>query len=179
MSEPEAGDVAVVGAGPTGLFAAYYAGFRGMRIAVVDSLPELGGQITAMYPEKQILDVAGAISLLLGATLALVGAIGLVRLPDLFARMHAATKPQTLGLILVVTGVELSLRSWAAFGTVVLIAALQFLTAPVAAHLVSRTVYRSNQVRRDLLDRDDLAEDLTAAGFSLGPSPEDAEADRV
>ena len=52
-------DLLVVGAGPTGLFATYYAGFRGLRVAVVDSLPELGGQITAMYPEKQILDVAG------------------------------------------------------------------------------------------------------------------------
>lgn len=52
-------DVLIIGAGPTGLFAAYYAGFRGHRVAVVDSLPELGGQITAMYPEKQILDVAG------------------------------------------------------------------------------------------------------------------------
>ena len=52
-------DLLVIGAGPTGLFATYYAGFRGMRVAVVDSLPELGGQITAMYPEKQILDVAG------------------------------------------------------------------------------------------------------------------------
>ena len=52
-------DLLVIGAGPTGLFSAYYAGFRGLRVAVVDSLPELGGQITAMYPEKQILDVAG------------------------------------------------------------------------------------------------------------------------
>jgi thioredoxin reductase (NADPH) len=52
-------DLLIVGAGPTGLFATYYAGFRGFRVAVVDSLPELGGQITAMYPEKQILDVAG------------------------------------------------------------------------------------------------------------------------
>ncbi|MCR1781459.1 NAD(P)/FAD-dependent oxidoreductase [Nocardioides carbamazepini] len=52
-------DLAVVGAGPTGLFATYYAGFRGMRVALIDSLPELGGQITAMYPEKAILDVAG------------------------------------------------------------------------------------------------------------------------
>ena len=63
MAQPSAHDVdtdlLIIGAGPTGLFAAYYAGFRGMRIAVVDSLPELGGQITAMYPEKQILDVAG------------------------------------------------------------------------------------------------------------------------
>ena len=52
-------DLLIIGAGPTGLFATYYAGFRGMSVAVVDSLPELGGQITAMYPEKQILDVAG------------------------------------------------------------------------------------------------------------------------
>ena len=52
-------DLLVIGAGPTGLFSAYYAGFRGLRVAVVDSLPELGGQITAMYPEKAILDVAG------------------------------------------------------------------------------------------------------------------------
>lgn len=52
-------DLLVVGAGPTGLYSAYYAGFRGLRVAVVDSLPELGGQITAMYPEKAIGDVAG------------------------------------------------------------------------------------------------------------------------
>ena len=52
-------DLLIIGAGPTGLFAAYYAGFRGLSVAVVDSLPDLGGQITAMYPEKAILDVAG------------------------------------------------------------------------------------------------------------------------
>ena len=52
-------DVAIVGAGPTGLFAAYYAGFRGLTVAVIDTLPEPGGQITAMYPEKDIFDVAG------------------------------------------------------------------------------------------------------------------------
>jgi len=52
-------DLAIIGAGPTGLFAAYYAGFRGLTTAVLDTLPEAGGQITAMYPEKQIFDVAG------------------------------------------------------------------------------------------------------------------------
>lgn len=52
-------DILIVGAGPVGLFGAYYAGFRGLRVAVMDSLPELGGQISAMYPEKQIFDVAG------------------------------------------------------------------------------------------------------------------------
>ncbi|GAA5155963.1 NAD(P)/FAD-dependent oxidoreductase [Amycolatopsis dongchuanensis] len=52
-------DVLIVGAGPTGLFAAYYAGFRGLSMALVDSLPEAGGQVTAMYPEKMIYDVGG------------------------------------------------------------------------------------------------------------------------
>ncbi len=52
-------DLLIVGAGPVGLYAAYYAGFRGLSVSLVDSLPELGGQVTAMYPEKDILDVAG------------------------------------------------------------------------------------------------------------------------
>jgi thioredoxin reductase (NADPH) len=52
-------DVLIVGAGPVGLFGAYYAGVRGLSTAIIDSLPEPGGQITAMYPEKAIFDVAG------------------------------------------------------------------------------------------------------------------------
>jgi ferredoxin/flavodoxin---NADP+ reductase len=52
-------DVLIVGAGPAGLFGAYYAGFRGMSVTLVDSLPEIGGQVSALYPEKAILDVAG------------------------------------------------------------------------------------------------------------------------
>jgi thioredoxin reductase (NADPH) len=52
-------DVLVIGAGPAGLYATYYAGFRGFDTILMDALPELGGQITAMYPEKSIFDVAG------------------------------------------------------------------------------------------------------------------------
>ncbi len=52
-------DLLVVGAGPAGLYAAYYAGFRGLRTAIIDSLPEPGGQVTALYPEKMVYDVAG------------------------------------------------------------------------------------------------------------------------
>ena len=52
-------DLLIVGAGPVGIFGAYYAGVRGLRTAVVDSLSQLGGQVTAMYPEKQIYDIAG------------------------------------------------------------------------------------------------------------------------
>ncbi|HWM37519.1 MAG TPA: NAD(P)/FAD-dependent oxidoreductase [Streptomyces sp.] len=52
-------DLLIVGAGPAGLFGAYYAGVRGLKVAVVDSLSQVGGQVSAMYPEKQIYDIAG------------------------------------------------------------------------------------------------------------------------
>jgi thioredoxin reductase (NADPH) len=52
-------DLLIIGAGPAGLYGAYYAGFRGMSVALMDSLPQPGGQVAAMYPEKQIYDVAG------------------------------------------------------------------------------------------------------------------------
>lgn len=114
-----------------------------------------------------VLDVIGAVFLLLGAMLSFAASVGLVRFPDVLTRMHAATKPQTLGLLLIVVGVGLSLQSWRVLGMLVLVAVLQLLTAPVAAHMVGRTAYRTGQVRSDLLTQDDLADDLTAAGFRL------------
>ena len=52
-------DINIVGGGPTGLFGAFYAGLRGVSCRIIDSLPELGGQLTALYPEKYIFDVGG------------------------------------------------------------------------------------------------------------------------
>lgn len=52
-------DVTIVGGGPVGLFASFYAGMRGMSVRILDSLPELGGQLTALYPEKYVYDMPG------------------------------------------------------------------------------------------------------------------------
>jgi ferredoxin/flavodoxin---NADP+ reductase len=52
-------DVTIIGAGPTGLFAAFYAGLRGMRTKIIEALPEAGGQLAVLYPEKFIYDVPG------------------------------------------------------------------------------------------------------------------------
>src|SRR5271155_269584 len=52
-------DVTIIGGGPCGLFAAFYAGMRGMSVRIIDSLPELGGQLTALYPEKYVYDMPG------------------------------------------------------------------------------------------------------------------------
>jgi thioredoxin reductase (NADPH) len=52
-------DMTIIGGGPTGLFASFYAGMRGATAQIVDTLPQLGGQLTALYPEKYIFDVGG------------------------------------------------------------------------------------------------------------------------
>ncbi|MEX2621856.1 MAG: NAD(P)/FAD-dependent oxidoreductase [Egibacteraceae bacterium] len=52
-------DLLIIGAGPAGLYGSYYAGFRGLTTAIMDSLPEPGGQVAAMYPEKLIFDIGG------------------------------------------------------------------------------------------------------------------------
>ena len=119
------------------------------------------------------MDIIGAVFLLLGAMLCFAASVGLVRFPDVLTRMHAATKPQTLGLLFVVTGVAFSLQNLQALGILLLVAILQLLTAPVAAHMVSRTAYRTGQVREDLLLTDDLADDLSAAGFQRVAGDED------
>src|SRR5207245_3378663 len=59
MASNDIHDLTIIGAGPAGLFAAYYAGFRGLRTKLIDSQPDLGGQVTALYPDKLIYDVAG------------------------------------------------------------------------------------------------------------------------
>ena len=72
--------------------------------------------------------------------------------------MHAATKPQTAGLVLVVLGTALLLRTSADVWMLLLVGAFQLITAPVTAHLVGRLAYRSGGVRPDLLHRDELAD---------------------
>lgn len=57
--EPEVFDITVIGAGPTGLFGAFYAGMRELSCKLIDALPQPGGQITALYPEKKIYDTPG------------------------------------------------------------------------------------------------------------------------
>lgn len=88
-----------------------------------------------------VLDVVGAALLLAGVALTVVAAVGLVRFPDVFTRMHAATKPATLGLLLVCAGAGLVVDDGGDRAKLLLVAAFQFVTAPVAAHMVGRAAY--------------------------------------
>ncbi|GAA2632791.1 monovalent cation/H(+) antiporter subunit G [Dactylosporangium fulvum] len=104
-----------------------------------------------------VLDIAAAVCLIAGALLTVAAGVALVRFPDLFSRMHAAAKPQVLGLLLVLLGCALRLRTGVDITTLILVGAFQLATAPVAAHMVGRTAYPHNEIRRDLLITDELA----------------------
>ncbi len=110
-----------------------------------------------------VADVLAAACFVVGCALAFVAAVGLTRFPDLLARMHAATKPQVLGLILMVLGLALVTRTGQAAGLLLLVLVFQMITAPVAAHMVGRAGYRTRRIRHDLLLRDELTLDLDAA----------------
>ena len=107
-----------------------------------------------------VADVAAGVCLLLGALLALIAAIGVLRFPDVLTRMHAATKPQVLGLLLVLLGLGLRLRDPGSIGILLLVALSQLVTSPIASHMVGRASFRAGQVRQDLLVVDELSETL-------------------
>ncbi|HEV2637729.1 MAG TPA: monovalent cation/H(+) antiporter subunit G [Actinocrinis sp.] len=80
---------------------------------------------------------------LVGAVLSLIAGIGLLRFPDLLSRMHAATKPQILGLLLVAVGTALRLGDANDVTSLIVVALFQTWTVPVAAHMVARVARRS------------------------------------
>lgn len=105
-------------------------------------------------------DVLSMIFLLTGVLLALIAAVGTLRFPDLLSRIHSATKPQVLGLLLVLLGLGFRLRDPGSIGLLLLVALFQMLTSPIASHMVGRAAVRSGQVRADLLVVDELSEVL-------------------
>ena len=104
-------------------------------------------------------DVAAAVCILTGAVLCLLAGIGLLRLPDVLTRMHAGTKPQAFGLLLVLIGAGLRLRSGVDLGTLLLVGLFQLLTVPVAAHMVARAAYRTGRVDHEHLVVDEYGQD--------------------
>lgn len=92
---------------------------------------------------ETVRDALAAVCLIGGASLALIAAIGIVRFDSLFSRMHAATKPQVLGLLLILVGIGLRVDDWHALGLLVLVGVFQLMTAPIAGHMLGRAAYRA------------------------------------
>ncbi|MGO1884432.1 MAG: monovalent cation/H(+) antiporter subunit G [Citricoccus sp.] len=104
-----------------------------------------------------VLDGVAAVLLVLGALMSTVAGIGLFRFPDQLSRMHAGTKPQVLGLLLVLMALAFAGRAWVWVPVLLLAWVLQMLTAPVSAHLVGRAGYRTKHLRPEYLYVDELA----------------------
>ncbi len=109
-----------------------------------------------------------------GAAWSLIAAIGIWRFDDIYARMHAATKTTTLGVLLIVTGTAIDLGGLDG-AKIFLAGLLLFPTAPIGAHLVGRAVHRTGdaEVRIDTVDELRTALDEEAAARSDGDAPED------
>jgi len=122
-----------------------------------------------------VADVIAMACLLVGAFLCLTAGLGLLRFPDVLSRMHAGTKPQTVGVLLIMVGSAIRLTGWSVTWMLLLVAAFQLLTAPVSAHLVSRIAYRRRHVRRDLLLVDELGSGPDRSGGARGDEPADGD----
>ncbi|WP_067965294.1 monovalent cation/H(+) antiporter subunit G [Nocardiopsis trehalosi] len=103
-------------------------------------------------------DVVTAVLVPLGALFTLIGTIGLVRFPTLLNRMHAATKPDTVGLLLIITGAAFQLPDVRSAAPMFLAAMFQFVTVPVLAQTVGRVSYSRGMVDSERLVVDELEE---------------------
>lgn len=105
------------------------------------------------------LDWLSYVTILLGAFLAATAAIAIVRFPDTLSRMHAATKPQVVGLILMLIGSAIQLRGHPNVWMLVLVGLFTLVTAPAIAHLLGRTAYREQRHRDGLLLVNELGDE--------------------
>lgn len=111
----------------------------------------------------ELIGLAAALCLLLGALLSVAAGIGLIRFPDALSRMHAATKPQMVGLLFVLLAIALTDRSWATVAALAPVLIFQMLTAPISAHMIGRAAYRAGNVDPDYVMADELEEAIDEA----------------
>ncbi|MBV2363620.1 monovalent cation/H(+) antiporter subunit G [Streptomonospora nanhaiensis] len=105
-------------------------------------------------------DVVTAVTLPLGALFAFVGTVGLVRFPTLLGRVHAATKPDTVALVLILIGAACQLPDVRVAALLALAALFQMLTVPVLAQTIGRVAYSRGETSEEHMVGDELAEAL-------------------
>ncbi|WP_442956613.1 Na+/H+ antiporter subunit G [Planococcus sp. CAU13] len=123
----------------------------------------------------QIVEYAGVILILLGGIMAVISAFGILRLPDVYTRSHAATKSSTLAVLLSLSGTFIYFWASESFISVRLLLGITFvfLTAPVAGHLITRAAYRSRVKLADSSTEDALEEVLRKAEEKIEDVTED------
>jgi multicomponent Na+:H+ antiporter subunit G len=106
-------------------------------------------------------ELAVGVLVVLSGFFSMAAGIGIVRFPDVLTRLHAATKPQVAGLATVLLAIVLQVPTWGVLTTAVLVLTFQLLTQPMTAHMLGRSAYRTEHIRRDLLIEDDLGRDIS------------------
>lgn len=106
---------------------------------------------------EAVLDILSLLCLIAAAGFSVAAGLGLLRFPDVLSRLHAATKPQIFGLLLVIAAIALHDRSWMTLLALLPVFVFQCLTAPIAAHMVGRAAYRVGQLDEESLVVDELA----------------------
>ena len=119
-----------------------------------------------------MIDVLTAILWAAGSALALLSAVGVMRMPDVFTRMQASTKASTLGLGCLLLGTALQLDDFASFIRVLSIGAFVLLTTPVAAHVIARASYLADVPLWDGTVLDERRHDAAAAAQTANATPE-------
>lgn len=117
-----------------------------------------------------VLEILPFVLLVGGAALSIAAAVGLVRFSDTLTRLHAVTKPQVLGVMLVIAAIALEHRSWLVLFALLPVFMFQALTATVSAHMVGRASYRTGRIDRENLLVDELAAAVERAP-ETGPIP--------
>ena len=102
------------------------------------------------------IDAAAAACLVAAGLLSVASGIGLLRFPDALSRMHAATKPQILGLMFVIAAIALSDRHWSTVLALLPVLIFQMFTAPISAHMMGRAGYRTGNFDDDYMLTDEL-----------------------
>lgn len=110
-----------------------------------------------------VLDALALACLILAGVFSISAGIGLLRFTDVLSRLHAATKPQVFGLLLVIAAVALEERSFGTLIALLPVFIFQSLMAPVAAHMVGRAAYRTGQLDEETLVVDELGPAITRA----------------
>ncbi|BDD84296.1 Na+/H+ antiporter subunit G [Tsukamurella pulmonis] len=103
-----------------------------------------------------IVDIISAILFLSGAAFAVTASIGIIRFPDTLTRMHAATKPQTFGLLLLLAGAIVQMIDSVDVWMLVLVGLFTMITAPAVAHRVGRVAYQEQRLRDRTIERDQM-----------------------
>lgn len=103
------------------------------------------------------MDLISALLMALGATFTLTASVGLHRFDDVFARMHAAGKASTLGLILILFGVAMRLTSFGQLLKLGVVAVLAVVTIPAGVHVIARAAWRAGTEHADATTFDDAS----------------------